>query len=95
LTAKQIRALLEQAADAPSTLRLITPDEKAGDFTFITYRERMPQAGRGRRYAQSALIDVTMVAYRTQPVKGIFTRYFEQTYAQLGDTPTYEDADDF
>jgi hypothetical protein len=95
LTGQQIRALLEQAADAPATLRLVTPDETAGDFTFVTYQERMPQAGKLRRYGQSSLIDVTMVAYRTQPVKGIFTRYFEQTYAQLGDAPTYEDADDF
>jgi hypothetical protein len=93
LTATRIRALLEQAADAPATLRLITPDETAGDFTFVTYRERMPQAGKLRRYGQSALVDVTMVAYRTQPVKGVFTRYFERLYSDLDPAFTYEDAD--
>ena len=36
-----------EAADAPSTVRLVLPDEEAGDFTFVTYQERMPQSREG------------------------------------------------
>ena len=88
LTAEQIRGLLKTAADAPSTLRIVLPDEEAGDFTFVTYRERMPQAGRFKRYGQSTLIDVTAVAYRTQKVTGIVERFFDQTVGSLPDSLT-------
>lgn len=71
LTAPRIRALLQEAADAPSTLRILLPDEQAGDFTFVSYRERMAQAAGFKRYGQSTLVDVTAVAYRTQAVVGI------------------------
>jgi len=94
LTAGAIRALLVEAADAPSTVRLVLPDETAGDFTFVTYQDRMPQSGRGRRYGLSGLIDVTLVAYRTNQVRGLFSRYFERVYSDLADTFTYLDADD-
>jgi hypothetical protein len=94
LTATQLRELLVQAADAPSTVRLVLPDEQAGDFTLVTYQDRMPQSGKGRRYGQSGLIDVTLVAYRTQTTTGIFARYFDRLYSDLDDAFTYLDADD-
>jgi hypothetical protein len=94
LTAPQIRALLKQAADAPSTLRLLLPDEDAGDFTFVAYRERMPQAGAFKRYGLSTLIDVTAVAYRTQLVLGVVERFFDQTVGSLSDALTVEACDD-
>lgn len=94
LTASQIRELLVTAADAPSTVRLVLADEYAGDFTFVTYQDRMPQAGKGRRYGLSGLIDVTLVAYRTNSVRGLFSRYFDRVFSDLANTFTYLDADD-
>lgn len=93
LTAEQIRDLLKEAADAPATLRILLPDEVAGDFTFVAYRERMPQGGKFRRYGQSTLVDVTAVAYRTQLVRGIVERFFEQLVGDLG-TLTVEECDE-
>jgi len=90
LTARQIRELLKRAADAPSTLRILLPDEEAGDFTFVTYQERMPQAGRFKRYGQSTLVDVTAVAYRTQAVRGIVARFYDQTVLSLDDLTVLE-----
>ncbi len=94
LTAQEVRALLKEAADAPATLRILLPDEVAGDFTFVSYRERMPQSGKFRRYGQSTLVDVTAVAYRTQEVRGIVERFFEQTVGELPDSLTVKACDE-
>lgn len=93
LTAQQIRALLKRGADAPSTLRILLTDEDAGDFTLVAYRERMPQAGKFKRYGQSTLIDVTAVAYRTQEVRGIVERFFDELVGALPDELTVEACD--
>jgi hypothetical protein len=84
LTGQQVRALIREAADAPATVRLVLPDEEAGDFTAITYAERMKQAGGRRRYGQSTDVQVTLVAYRTQPTRGIVRRFFDQLVGDLG-----------
>ena len=83
LTAQQVRALIREAAGAPATVRLVLPDEEAGDFNTITYGEAMKQAGRLRRYGQSTDIAVTLVAYRTQQVRGIVSRFNHRTVASL------------
>jgi hypothetical protein len=94
LTAPEIRDLLRKAADAPSTVRLTLTDETAGDFTLVTYGEKMVQAGAKRRYGLTKDIQVTMVAYRTQQVRGIFARYFDMVYSDLDPDFTYADADE-
>jgi hypothetical protein len=94
LTAPQIKALLQRAADAPATLRILLPDESAGDFTLVSYRERMPQAAKFQRYGQSTLIDVTAVAYRTQRVLGIVERFFDDLVGELSDELTIERCDE-
>lgn len=70
LTGRQIRGLLQRAADAPATLRLLLPDETAGDFTFVSYQEQLPKAAAFKRYGQGGLVQVTAVAYRTQEIRG-------------------------
>ena len=82
-----------QAADAPATVRLLLPDETAGDFTLVTYRERMPQSGKLRRYGQSALIDVSLVAYRTQQTTGIIARWFDDLIGDADNAMTIADTE--
>jgi len=93
LTAQMVRDLLRQAADAPATVRLVLPDEYAGDFTTVTYQETAKQSSKGQRYGQSSDIQVGMIAYRTNQLKGIFARYFDEVYSDLAVDFTYEDAD--
>ena len=83
LTAQQVRSLIREAAGAPATVRLVLPDEEAGDFNTITYGEAMRQAGRLRRYGQSTDVAVTLVAYRTKQVRGIVARFNHRTVASL------------
>ena len=84
LTAQAVRGLVREAAGAPATVRLVLPDEEAGDFNTITYQERMVQAGGRRRYGQSTEVQVTLVSYRTQAVRGIVARFLDQLVGDLG-----------
>lgn len=93
LRAQDVRGLLRKAADAPATVRLVLPDEEAGDFTAVTYGEKHPQASRFRRYGQSTDIAVSLVAYRTQTVRGIVERFFEMLVGEIPAEWTVKDLD--